>query len=261
VTFRSMIKLSERFIIDNSPSILSGVAITGSLTTAYLAVKSAFRASKILDVEQAELDVRETEHGRQLTTKEKIFHTWSCYIPPAIAVAGTITCIVTAGHINAKRMAALAVAYKVSENQFGEYRDKVREMLGDKKADEIRTEVAKDAVAKNPPGDHVFNAYGGETLCLDKWTGRYFRSDPQTIRAAENDINKGMYRGRDVATLADFYEAIGLSAPRCAQEVGWNADAALDLTFDTVMSPGEIPCLVMDFATEPFPIRSYFGQP
>lgn len=260
MTLRSMIKVSERFLIDNSPSILSGVAVTGSMTIAYLTGKAAFKAQKILTEEQAKLDIQELEHARLLTTKEKVFHTWQCYIPPALAVAGTITCILAAGHINARRMAALAAAYKISEKQFGEYKDKVKEVLGDKKSDEIRADIAQDRVRNNPP-EHIFNAHGGETLCLDKWTGRYFRSDMQTIRAAENDINKGMYRGRDVATLADFYESIGLSAPRCSQEVGWNADAAMDLTFDTVMALGDVPCLVMDFAIEPFPIRTYFGQP
>jgi uncharacterized protein DUF6353 len=259
--FRSMIKVSERFLIDNSPSILSGVAVTGSLTIAYLTGRGAFKASEILEIEQAKLNVRETEQGRQLTTKEKVFHTWQCYIPPALAVVGTIGCIMAAGHINAKRMAALALAYKVSENQFGEYKDKVREIIGDRKDDEIRSEVAQDRVNANPPGQHVFSAFGGESLCLDKWTDRYFRCDMQTIRAAENDINKAMYRGHDVATLADFYEAIGLSAPRCANEVGWNSDAPLELRFDHALTQDGTPVLVMDFAVTPFPIKSYFGQP
>jgi xanthosine utilization system XapX-like protein len=261
VTFRSIIKVSERFLIDNSPSILSGVAVTGTLTTAYLAVKGAFKASKIIEQEQIKLNMFEREQGRELTTKEKIFHTWHCYIPPAIAVVGTVGCIVGAGHINAKRMAALAAAYKISENQFGEYKDKVREIIGDKKDDEIRAEVAQDRVNANPPGERVSTAFGGESLCLDKWTDRYFRSDMQTIRAAENDVNKAMYRGHDVATLADFYEAIGLSAPKCANEVGWNSDAPLELRFDSVLTPEGEPVLVMDFVSTPFPIAAYFGQP
>jgi hypothetical protein len=262
VTFRSFIKVSERFLIDNSPSMLSGVAVTGSLTIAYLTGRGSFKASKILEIEQAKLDVMETERGRKLTTKEKVFHTWQCYIPPAIAVAGTIGCIVAAGHINAKRMAALAVAYKVSENQFGEYKEKVREIIGGKKDDEIRTELAQDRVTKNPPGQHVFTAFGGEALCLDKWTDRYFRCDMQTIRAAENDLNKTLLIGRnDVVTLADFYDAIGLSAPKCAQPVGWNSDVPLELRFDSVLTPDGEPVLVMDFAVTPFPIQAYFGQP
>jgi hypothetical protein len=261
VTFRSFIKVSERFLIDNSPSILSGVAVTGSLTIAYLTGRGSFKASKILEIEQAKLDVMEIERGRKLTTKEKVFHTWQCYIPPAIAVAGTIGCIVAAGHINAKRMAALAVAYKVSENQFGEYKDKVREIIGGKKDDEIRADLAQDRVNANPPGERVFTAFGGESLCLDKWTDRYFRCDMQTIRAAENDVNKAMYRGHDVATLADFYDAIGLSAPKCANEVGWNSDVPLELRFDSVLTPEGEPVLVMDFVTTPFPIAAYFGQP
>lgn len=261
VTLRSVIKMSERFIIDNSPTILSGIAITGTLTVAYLTGKATFKAVDIIEREEAMLLGGElTEKMVPLPNKQRAKLVWKCYIPPAVAVVGTISCVVLANHINARRMAALAAAYKLSEKHFGDYKDKVKEIIGDKKEGEIRTAVAQDAVNNNPPGENIINAYGGETLCLDKWTGRYFRSDMQTIRAAENDINKGMYRGRDVATLGDFYDAIGLAAPRCAEAVGWNADAALDLTFDTVMTPGGQPCLVMDFAMTPFPIHGFFGH-
>jgi xanthosine utilization system XapX-like protein len=255
-----VIKISQRFIIDNSPTLLSGIAITGTLTVAYLTGRATFKAATIISAEQVNQD--HMELGHELETKEKVKLAWKCYIPPALAVVGTVGCIVGANHINAKRMAALAAAYKISESQWNQYKDKVKEIIGDKQEGEIRTAVAQDAVDGTPVPDNIINAFGGETLCFDKWTGRYFRSDMQTIRAAENDIVKGMYRGKgDVATLADFYNNIGLPAPRCADEVGWNSDTGMELTFDSVIANGDVPCLVVDFAITPFPIRAYFGHP
>jgi xanthosine utilization system XapX-like protein len=262
VTLRSVIKISQRFIIDNSPTLLSGVAVTGTLAVAYLTGKATFKASELLEEEAARVADFEPAVRPSFNNKDKVKLTWTCYIPPALAVVGTVGCIVGANHINAKRMAALAAAYKISERQWNQYKDKVKEIIGDKQEGEIRTSIAQDLVDGNAIPDNIINALGGETLCFDKWTGRYFRSDMQTIRAAENDIVKGMYRGKgDVATLADFYNNIGLPAPRCADEVGWNSDTGMELTFTSVIANGDVPCLVMDFAIEPFPIRTYFGHP
>lgn len=257
---RSAINIAERFIIDNSPTLLSGIAVTGTIGVAYLTGKATFKAAELIGQELNERDLR--EQNPPFETKDMVKLVWKCYIPPALLVVGTGVCIVAANHINARRMAALAAAYKISEKQINEYKDKVLEKFGDKREAEVRSEIAQDLVMKNPPGEKIFNAFGSDTLCLDKWTGRYFYSDMQTIRAAENDINKGLFKGSERAvTLADFYENIGLQAPRCAEEVGWNADASMDLTFDTVMTPDGVPCLVVDFAIEPFPIRGYFGKP
>jgi xanthosine utilization system XapX-like protein len=262
VTLRSVIKLSQRFIIDNSPTILSGVAVTGTLMTAYLTGRATFRAADVLAVEATRVADFEPAVRPSFNNKDKAKLVWKCYIPPALVVVGTVGCIVGANHINAKRMAALAAAYKLSEKQIAQYKDKVKEIIGEKQEREVRTAVAQDAVNTNPPGDRIFQAYGGETLCLDKWTGRYFRSDMQTIRSAENDLIKVLFRGTDRAvTLGDFYSNIGLPIPRCAEEVGWNADSGIEFGFDTVMTPDGVPCLVVDFNIEPFPIRSYFGRP
>jgi hypothetical protein len=53
VTLRSVIKISQRFIIDNSPTLLSGVAVTGTLAVAYLTGKATFKASELLEEEAA----------------------------------------------------------------------------------------------------------------------------------------------------------------------------------------------------------------
>lgn len=255
---RGIIKVTERYIIDNAPTLLTAFAVTGTLTTAYLTGKSTFKAAEIIKTEEERRTLSEIEEGTDLTTKDKAKLVWKCYIPPAISVVTTIGCMVSANSISSSRMAALAAAYAVSDKNFTEYKDKVKEMFGEKKAGEVRTATAQDAV-DGTPMVNVERGNGGDTLCLDKWTGRFFTSDMQSIRAAENDLNKGLYRGNNrVATLGDFYQCLGISSPKCAEDIGWNADSPLDLVFDTVLREGQ-PVLVMDFANTPFPIRGVFG--
>lgn len=262
---RSIIKVTERYIINNSPTLLSAIAVTGTLTTAYLTGKATFKAAQIIREEEDRRELLEpaaVEVLPVLDTKEKAKLVWKCYIPPAISVLTTVGCIVGANAINSSRLAALAAAYTVSDKNFSEYKDKVKEVFGEKKANEVRSAVAQDTVDANPPtAGNVFRGHGGDTLCLDKWTGRYFTSDMQTIRAVENDLSKGLYHGTNaVATLGDFYESLGLPIPQCADEIGWNSDSSIDLTFDSVIWEGK-PVLVMQFANTPFPIQGYFGHP
>lgn len=257
---RGIVKLTERAIIDNAPTLLTAIAVTGTLTTAYLTGKATFKAAAIINEEEIRLSMMETEQDTELTTKDKAKLVWKCYGPPALSVITTIGCMVAANSISSNRIAAIAAAYAVSDRNFGEYKEKVKEMFGEKKEGQVRTAVAQDFVNSNPPAGYIINAAGGQTLCLDRWTGRYFFSDMQTIRAAENDLAKGMYIGQEVGTLADFYDALRIPVPKCAEPLGWNNDAPIKLAFDTVMAPGDVPCLVMDFANAPFLVDGYFGR-
>lgn len=257
MNIRSMINITQRYVIDNSPTLLTAFGVTGTLATAYLTGKATFRAAAILREEEA-VRVLQEKQPPPPNKKEKVKLVWKCYIPPAITVATTVSCIVAANTISMSRAAAMAAAYTMADKNFAEYKEKVKEIIGDKKEGEIRASTAEDSV-NGTAMVNVERGNGGDTLCFDKWTGRFFTSDMQSIRAAENDLNKGLYRGNDrVATLGDFYQCLGISIPKCAEEIGWNADSPLDLTFDTVLRDGQ-PVLAMDFANTPFPIRGVFG--
>lgn len=258
MTLATKFKVLEKYIIDNAPTILTAFGVTGACTTTYLTIKATFRASDTLFMEQTRLDAMETEEGRVLTNKEKVKLVWKEYIPPAIVLATTVSCIIGANTINTKRLAALATAYALTEKQHKSYRDKVKETLGLKKDNEVHAAVAQDAVSASPLG-LVEQGRGGDTLCFDMWSGRYFKSDMQTIRAAENDMNKAMYKsGEPAIAVADFYDALGLSIPGCAEEVGWNKDHGLELRTDAVLK-GDIPVLTMAFINSPVPLNGYFG--
>jgi hypothetical protein len=254
---RSFVSIAQRYVIDNSPTLLTAFGVTGTLATAYLTGKATFKAADILRHE-AEARVLMEKQPPPPTKKEQVAMVWKCYIPPALSVVTTVGCIVAANTISMSRAAAMAAAYTIADKNFSEYKDKVKEVIGEKKEGEVRAAVAQDAV-NNTPMVNVERGHGGDTLCLDRWTGRFFTSDMQTIRAAENDLNKGLYRGSErVVTLGDFYQSLGLSAPKCSEDVGWNTDSSVDLTFDTVLREGK-PVLVMDFANTPFPIHGIFG--
>jgi hypothetical protein len=157
-----------------------------------------------------------------------------------------------ANHEASKKIAALTVASGISERALQEYKDKVIEKLGDKKAVDIRDSIAQDRVNKTPLNTReIIIAGTGEVLCFDITTGRYFQSSVEEIRKAENKINfqiiNHMY-----ASLSSFYDEIGLPPTPYADTVGWNGNELFEVTLSTVLSPDNRPCVAIDFVRAPF---------
>lgn len=234
---------------DNQSTILTGMGVTGVVTTVIFTTRATFKAAEIIEREERK---RPSDTQAELTTKEKVKLIWPLYIPPASVAVTTIAAIVMANHEASKKIAALTVASGISERALQEYKDKVIEKLGDKKAVDIRDSIAQDRVNKTPLNTReIIIAGTGEVLCFDITTGRYFQSSVEEIRRAENKINfqiiNHMY-----ASLSSFYDEIGLPPTPYADTVGWNGNELFEVTLSTVLSPDNRPCVAIDFVRAPF---------
>lgn len=238
----------KNVLMKNSPLILTSVAATGVAATAILTAQASFKAAEILRAE-------EEEAKEELTNEERFKLVWSLYLPAAGVGISTIASIILLNRVGYRRAAAATALYTVTDKAFKEYKDKVVEKIGEKKETELRDEVAQDAVEKNPPKDReVIITGSGNVLCYDSLTGRYFNSDIETIRKAENDINqKVLYEM--YASLTDFYELIGLEPTALSEEMGWNVDDLLSLSFSTTLTEDKRPCISVDYRVAP--IRGY----
>lgn len=229
-----------------SPEILIGAGISGMISSTVMAVKSTPKAMTIIKEKKKELNKDE------LKSIEVVKATFKCYIPSAVITILSVGCIIAASNINHKRNAALATAYSLSESALKLYQEKVIETVGEKKEQQIRDEVAKEQIARNPVSkNEVIITSGGNTLCYDVLSGRYYKSDIEKLRKAVNDLNHTMINSMCV-TLNDYYDLIGLSSIPTGDKLGWNANNALvELEFSTQMADEGVPCLVVDFRTRP----------
>lgn len=239
----------------NSPVILAGVAVTGTVATAYLTGRASFKAAKIIN----ELEVMHTEHRNHngpddenapMSRVEKVREVWRLYLPPVAIGITTIAAIIVAHRINSKRLAALAVASGISERALQEYKEKVVQKLGETKARNLRDEIAQDRVSNQPLGREIILAGTGDVLCFDMTTGRYFVSSVEDIKRAENKINHELNNFMS-ASLSQFYDEIGLPPTTYSDNVGWNGNNQVEIHFSTVMSPDNRPCVAIDFANQP----------
>lgn len=233
----SIAKNAEKLVRVHSPAILTAFGVSGALTTAYLAGKASYEAAGKL---------QKLDDYEYLTTKEKVEMVWELYIPAAISGVITVGCIIGANHVSSKRTAAAYSLLAVSENAFTEYREKIVEQIGAKKEETIRDDIAQDRINKNPPGSNIIIAGTGEVLCCEMFTGRYFQSDMETLRKAENDINSTLIREMWVP-LSELYYILKLPYTSHCGEVGWEAGSPLELKFSTVMSEDNRPCIAFDY--------------
>jgi hypothetical protein len=244
---------AQKLVADNSPLILTAMAVTGTVTTAYLTGKATVKAMRVIDWEKSKHFQEEKSH--ELLPKEKVALTWRLYIPAAGTGVMTIACIVTANRIGTRRAAAMAAAYSVSEKAWNEYKDKVVEKLGANKEQAVRDEIAQDRVNQNPVSTReVIITGAGDVRCYDSITGRYFDSNVEALKKAENAINYQILHNM-YASLYEFFDLIGLPPTPWSTEVGWNADCLLELNFSTVMSEDGKPCISLNY--QYFPIRDY----
>ena len=250
-----------QFLSENASTILTAAGVVGTTMTAVLTAKATFKAAEIIemdrDVRRSELQEKIEENPEwdptlvELTTFDKVKMVWPHYIPPAVIATATIGSIVAANLMSAKRAAALAAAYGISERQLKEYKDKVLEKVGPSKEQAIRDEIAQERVTGNPPREVLILA-GNDVLCYDMITGRYFKSSMEEIKRAENTINNELFH-HQYASLSHFYDEVGLAPTSYTDEVGWNmqTDGALEIQFTTTMSPDQKPCIAVDFNNPP----------
>lgn len=248
-------------ISKNGPTILTGAAVAGVLTTAILAVKATPKALEMIEDELWKTEGSDLyrEDGFAISdmiamfgAKNCIRVTWRLYLPAVGVGAATILCLIGANSINLRRNAALASVYTLTETAFKEYQTKVTDTIGKNKEQKIRDEVVADHVKKNPPhANEIIHTGFGTTLCLDAYTGRYFEHDIEKIRAARNRFNERLLH-EDHLTLNEFYWEIGLEPNKFGEMFGWHIETgSMELKFTSTLTENEIPCLVIDYAVKP----------
>lgn len=240
-----VIKSAKGYVGKHSPEILVGIGLASMATSTVLAIKATPKALELIqneDTDEKDIDIW-----------RKIKITWKEYIPAISCCVGGGICIISAMHINSKRSAALATAYAISERTLLTYRDKVIETIGEKKEKQIRQSIRQDSINSNQPVESkVIITQKGNTLIKDEYSGRYFRSDLDSIRKASNDLNRTMLHDNYIS-LNQWYTAIGLEIIKDGYRLGWNIDKGLiELDFDTCLV-GDEPCIVMGYSRQPEP--------
>lgn len=188
---------SQLFLKRNSSTILTCVGAVGVVTTSVMAVKATPKAMALLD--EAKL-----EKGEELTKTEAIVVAGPAYIPSILVGASTIACIFGANILNKRQQAGLMSAYALLDNSYKEYKNKVKEMVGEDGHIEIHNAIAKDHFE-----DYDIDLEPEKELFYDEFSGQYFQSTLKDVLNAEYTINRDIQL-QGWATFGDFCEEVGI---------------------------------------------------
>ena len=241
MNLKATIKILEHTIAKNSPTILSGMAMAGTIITGVLAVKAGKDAQK----KHEDLIVNKPD----ATKTDIILAEAPCYILPTIWGGVTIFCIFGANKVNAKRIAVLGSMLAASNQKVIDYKKAIDDMLPKSKAIAIKDAVLQKEVdrASSKEDTPVVFTGNGEYLCYDPQSGRFFRSDMESVRRAVNNLNEQLLREMFV-TLNDFYYELKIPPIKLGNELGWNSQKGLaDIRFGTMTNDKGEPCLTLDY--------------
>lgn len=142
----------------HAPEILTGLGIAGFITSTIFACKATSEVEDVLDEHKDEMEkIKRVEEDYDYTKNEIVkmkserlvktsFEIVKLYSPAAgFAVFGT-TCVLGGYGIMRKRNAALGAAYAFVSGKFGEYRDRVKEQLGEEKDKEFYHGLKKETI-------------------------------------------------------------------------------------------------------------------
>lgn len=235
---------------ENSTTLLTAGGVVGAIGSTVLAGRAGYIAGQRANHDHKD-EVEDVKYATSddMSTLEKTIKVAPLFAPPGVICAATVTSIIMAHRMSSAKVAAIAAAYGLLDNQFGEYKDKVTEKLTGPKATAIDDELAQDRVNKTDGHQNVI-IIEGEVLCFESYTGRYFNSTMEKIRRAANSTLQEIHN-HGFATASYFYEEIDLPDTSWSEHLGWNLDTLFDLKYSSVISKDGRPCITVNFVNPP----------
>lgn len=143
------------------------------------------------------------------------------YAPAVISGVGTSACILGSHHVSRKEIAALTASCTYLAANREKIESKIKDKFGMEKLEEVKKETAAEPVLIK--GQTVEETGHGDTLFLDLYLGRKFRSSLQHVEWAEKQLNYEYHQGNPVC-MNDFYSYLGIEPTIAGDQFGWPTD-------------------------------------
>lgn len=236
------------FLKRNSSTILSIIGAVGTVGTAVLAVKETPKAIKLIDKATK-------EKGEKLTKYEMIQVAWKPYIPAIMSCFGTISCIFLSNYLNVKSQASLMSAYALLDNTFKEYKKATGELYGEDSNDKITLKMEENQLETM-----VLDIDNDDVLFFDINSLMFFESSLHKVMQAECHILHKL-KVCGVASLNDYYRALGLQEQPYGDKLGWTSLEAndvygypdLEFKYEKVTMSNGLDCINITTNIDPTP--------
>lgn len=252
-------------------AVLAGTAIASAVGTVYLAIKGTIKSVPVIEKMKKDLPLVEKDGEivqEDLKKTEIVKAVWKNYIPTAVGLVTTVTCVVCAHRIDAKRIATATSALLLSEKMNKELEKKSIEELGTEKVKEIKNKIfGKDPELKKAYENKgsISKIMGEETPTYrrshdevgwfkEPFFGRTFQSTRLEVEQAMMNATKEAIRGSGIISMNEFYDFLGLDPCDGGDLYGWRIGDGQELDvggWEPDIMPNGMSGLIMHYINKP----------
>lgn len=237
-----------KMVIKKSPGILAGLGIGCFIFSTVAAVKATPKAMKKIEEAKAKDPIDKVRAG------------WRYYVIPGIGIILGTTCVVASVLVSNKRCAQLATACLGYEQLLSKQYEKTEEIVGKKKAEEIRDAVDIERMREVPFSSvGVYDTGYGHVLFYDSVSKRYFRSNIHKVQKAVEDLNVQLSDETKV-TYSDLCNKWNIPASTLTDGAIWDTVQG-DYPVRLRMPCDELPTKITEDGSEPCFVLSFSHGP
>lgn len=251
---------AKDFGTTHQDTILTGLAIVGVWTSMYLAYKAGPKAYDIL--KEKKEDLKHTDPEDKATKRAVVVETVKemapVVAPPVVMGAVTTGCMLWSHNASQKKIALLNAAYTTTMTSLKDYKEHVKNILGEDKADKVREKMSKEKLLKGGTADPatIIDTGNGHVLCKDLYSGRFFYSSADKINAGVNELSADLMHEMWVS-VNDLYYCLNLPEVEAGEKFGWPIESLdhgrIPITFTACLTEDNQPCLVVEYDPEVCP--------
>ena len=255
---RRLVNSAGIYINRNSPSILTGLGVSGLIGAGVMAVRATPVALDIV-LERMEVDYGKDVHPKaihafhQYSLVEVIPIVYKPYIPSVLLAVLGVSAIFLGARTNMKRLSTVTTAYGILDQTLRSYEDKIREVVSKTDAKKIQAAVDRDMLVNDPATTfNTHNMNGGPDLCYEPMTGRYFYTSADGIRRRFIEVNHDILSDDTVSYNEAMFD-LGLPHVDVGNHLGWSVEHGIiePILRARLVDPDDKPCLVVDFRPKP----------
>lgn len=166
VEIGSIAKVLRNYVKEHASEILTGAGCVGVILTGIAAYKAYPKVEEAL------------KDSKNMTKTEKIIAVAPHIAQPVVTGAVTIGCIVSSNVISTKKLLAATACYKAIDEAYKAYKDADKEVAGESHVGYVQS------LANEELNDISRLVHMGQTIMMEKETGRVFYASPQALQKA-----------------------------------------------------------------------------
>lgn len=234
----------------NEPKICLGLGITTMVGAGVLTGAQTVKATRVID------RIKQERQIDKMAPIDVFKEVWKYYIPPFLLLVAGGGLLIRGYLSSAAALESSLISYRYLKDGYELYKENVKEVVGEKKESEIRAKVADKRIEESsiPKDleDGTFFMENNLIWCLDSYSGRYFKSNIDKLRAIEATLNQTLLLN-DWVPLNELYYQLGLDSIKAGECTGWHirdGAGSIKFYFDSRLVNGN-PVLVLSYDVNP----------